>query len=429
MDKLPKFEHTYSQEVDEILGTIPPTVVRVGITIIFIILCTILSGSYFFKYPTVVSAPIKLTTLNSPAPLVSRVGGRIDKWFVEDGQIIYSGSPVALLQSTASFDHIMLLKSKLSTLTGNWELDVQNTDFPRRLVLGDVQDAYLNFHADITKLKHYIEQNSISHKLHFQEELIKLNKERYDLNLKQKMIKEQQFEIARDFFSKDSLLFEQNKFGIPRREYDLSVISFLEERESLLAFDASLRSLQSSTVQMEQEVMELKLGHTERLNEYVTSIHESKQLLESRISAWMEAFVLVSPIKGKVTFTNFWSPNQVIALGESLATIIPLENARIIGHAYISSSQLAAVEVGQDVSIKLAGFPFMQYGYIPGRVRTISLVPHDKDYIVEVELPDGMVSNYREKLKFVHEMQGFAEIKVKDSRLINRLLNINAGDR
>jgi hypothetical protein len=418
MDKLPKLEHTYSQELDEILGTIPPTVIRFGITIIFIIFCTILTGSYFFKYPTIVSVPIELTTLNSPAPLVSRISGRIDKWFVADGQIVESGSPIALLQSTASYDDMMLLQTKLLALTGNWQVDIQNANFPQRLILGDVQDAYLNFHAAVTRLKHYVEQNSISHKLHFHEQLIRLNKERYDLNLKQKAIKERQFEIARDFFSKDSLLFEQHRFGIAKREYDLSFISILQERESLLAFDATLKSLESSTKQMEQEVVDLKLAHIETLNEYVTLTHESKQLLENKITAWIENSVLVSPIRGKVTFTNFWSSNQVITSGQSLATIIPLENALIIGHAHISSSELALVEVGQDVNIKLAGFPFMEYGYIQGRVRTISLVPEKKNYIVEIELPNGMVSNYSEKLKFVHEMEGVAEIKIKDARLI-----------
>lgn len=423
MKTLSDIDEVYSDEVDEILGTIPPRIMRVGITTIFIILMGIVIGSYFIKYPKIVSAPVVLTTLNSPAPLVSRTGGRLSSWFVLDGQVVESGSPVALVQSTGTYEDIKLVQSKLNVLSGDWEKDAKNINLPGRLVLGNVQGAYLNFQSAMNRLKYYIEQNSISHKLRFHEQLINLNKERYKINLNQKIIKEKEFEITSTFFSEDSLFFEQNKFGIAKREYDLSVISMLQERESLLAFDATLKSLESSSIQMKQEIIDLKAAHANRLTEYMTVAYESKKLLESAISSWIEDFVLLSPIRGKVTFTNFWSSNQVIDPGQRVATIVPLEHAVVVARAHIPSSQLGLVDVGQAATIKLSGFPFMEFGYIRGKVKTISLVPEEEGYVVEIDLPNGMVSSYSEKLRFVHEMEGIAEITVKDYRLMHRLFH------
>ena len=81
------------------------------------------------------------------------------------------------------------------------------------------------------------------------------------------------------------------------------------------------------------------------------------------------------------------------------------------------------MEVGQRVNIKLAGFPYMQFGMLKGRIRTISLVPDEKVYIAEIELVEGMTSSYKEHLKFIQQMNGTAEIVTKDLRLIYRFIN------
>lgn len=47
-------ENYYSDEVQEIMGRIPPWIVRWGITAIFVIFAAILVGSYFIRYPETV---------------------------------------------------------------------------------------------------------------------------------------------------------------------------------------------------------------------------------------------------------------------------------------------------------------------------------------------------------------------------------------
>lgn len=42
---------------------------------------------------------------------------------------------------------------------------------------------------------------------------------------------------------------------------------------------------------------------------------------------------------------------------------------------------------------------------------------------MEVELPNGLQTNYKKKLPFSQEMQGVAEVVTEDVRLIERFFN------
>ena len=60
---------------------------------------------------------------------------------------------------------------------------------------------------------------------------------------------------------------------------------------------------------------------------------------------------------------------------------------------------------------------------VRGIVRTISQVPEDKQYAVEVELPDGLKTYYDIEIPFNQEMLGRAEIITDDRRLLERIIS------
>jgi hypothetical protein len=112
-----------------------------------------------------------------------------------------------------------------------------------------------------------------------------------------------------------------------------------------------------------------------------------------------------------------------VKTGELIATIIPIEESSIIAKAVIPPSRFGKVEVGQRVNLKLNGFPYMEFGMLKGKIKSISLVPEEKGYVAEIELSGGMTSSYREKLNFIQQMDGNAEIITKEMRMITRLIN------
>ena len=79
--------------------------------------------------------------------------------------------------------------------------------------------------------------------------------------------------------------------------------------------------------------------------------------------------------------------------------------------------------IGQRVNIRFDNFPYVEYGFLNGKVKNISLMPNNENYIVEVTLPQDMKTNNNIPLKFSQEMKGSAEIITEDLRLIQRFFN------
>lgn len=86
---------------------------------------------------------------------------------------------------------------------------------------------------------------------------------------------------------------------------------------------------------------------------------------------------------------------------------------------------------GQEVIIKLDNFPYNEYGSLKGIVSEISLMTNTQQtnqgdleqYLIHVELPDGLKTNYSQLLPFKYELKGVAEIITRDRRLIERVFD------
>ena len=227
--------------------------------------------------------------------------------------------------------------------------------------------------------------------------------------------------LADKAFARDSLLF--GKQATSESEYEKARQGLLAKKSSSIGFEASLKNTESTILQMQQNSVELQMQYEKELSQFRLDLDESKQSLDNMVHLWEEKYLVTSPVKGKITYTSVWSENQEVKIGELIGTVIPEGELTIIAKAVIPTSGFGKVEVGQKVNIKLAGFPYMQFGMLKGRIRSISLVPEAKGYVAEIELTGGMTSSYKENLKFIQQMDGTAEIVTKDFRLIYRFIN------
>ena len=80
------------------------------------------------------------------------------------------------------------------------------------------------------------------------------------------------------------------------------------------------------------------------------------------------------------------------------------------------------------VNVKFDNYPYMEFGMVRVQIKNISLVPvtvenNKKAYMLEVEFPNALVTNYGKTLTFSQEMTGSAEIITEDLRLLDKFLN------
>ena len=413
----------HSEEVEEIMSYIPNRIIQWGLTVIFGIFATLLIGSYCYKSPEIIRAPMILTTRNPPVSLISKSTGKIDRLFAVDGQTIVEKGNVALINNPTDFTHFLILKKELADCFKivNWDDQVFTFDLSEHLTLGELQESYGPFLKSRNNFKHYLTQNFLPKKIALINKQIVKQEEYYEtLNL-QREIQQNDLNISGKSLARDSFLYQ--KRTISESEYEKSRQLFLSKKSAFIGYEAGLRTTESSILQMQSSKVELQMQHERELSEYRLSLDESMQNLENAIHLWEDKYLVASPIKGKLTYTSIWSVNQEVKTGELIATIIPIEESSIIAKAVIPPSGFGKVEIGQRVNLKLSGFPYMEFGMLKGKIKSISLVPEAKGYIAEIELSGGMTSSYREKLKFIQQMDGTAEIITKEMRLITRLIN------
>lgn len=133
-----------SEEVQEVMGRIPPAILRYGSGVLLGIVVLLLAGSALFSYPEKVTTAFTLTSQNPPAYATAQVGGLIEQLYAKNGQEVRKGDYLAVLANTARTEDVLYLCERME----EWEREgaraerVNNLfphDMPR---LGEVQSAY-----------------------------------------------------------------------------------------------------------------------------------------------------------------------------------------------------------------------------------------------------------------------------------------------
>lgn len=410
-----------SEEVQEVMSEIPPWILRRGITTLFIIVMALLTGSWFFKYPDTITAEITVTSLDPPASIIARSSGKMDEIFVKNNEAVSPETPLAVIQNPAKTKNMM----KLMDMMKVWETDGYSDDIVRKffngqsLSLGSIQSVYAAFLSNLNDYQNYRTLNYYPQKIASQKEQLLTQKEYYKRILKQAPVMNEQFRTSKSIFDRDSVLLSKNV--ISGNEYDISKNSFLQNKQAYLSFNASLKQSELQLMQGEESLLDLQQQATELERKYQLSLQNASEALSAQIKEWEQNYLLVSPIAGIVNQMGVWSNSQNVNTGETVFTVIPTQQDTPRGKALLPVQGAGKVKTGQRVNVRINNFPDQEFGYIIGKVKSISSVPTTEGfYIVEVTFPNGMQTNYGKTLPINQQMFGEADIVTEDLRLLER---------
>jgi multidrug resistance efflux pump len=238
---------------------------------------------------------------------------------------------------------------------------------------------------------------------------------------KQSNLSKEELKLAAKQFSRDSGLFEKNV--IPPSEFETAERDFIQKK---YAYESSKTSIVNSEIQisqLEQTILDLKLQKQEQENNLQIQLKSAYDVLKSEIEAWELLYLFKSPIEGVVSFSKIWSKNQNITAGEVALTVVPEGSGKIIGKLQLPIVGSGKVKPDQLVNIKFNSFPYMEYGTVQGKIASIALVPQEEFYLVTVDIPQNLVTNYGKELPFSQQMNGTAEIITENISILERLFN------
>lgn len=407
-----------SEEVQEIMGQLPAWIIRWGITILFIVVLALVIGSCFFKYPDVIQANMTLTSYHPAAQVVARTAGKINTLYVSDQEEVKEGTRLAVIENPASTDDVFYLQQRLAKGLNNPDSALALFFPVKELSLGSIQSAYAAFLRGLHDYQNYKKLDYYPQKIASVNGQIAKYKNYYENLLQQTQLVKSQYEIAGKQYERDSLLYMRKV--ISASEFETSKSTFLQSRYSLEGQNASLNNLKIQIGQMEENLLDLQLQQVEKESVLLQDYRTNAEQLNNEINSWTLNYLLVSPVAGKITFNKYWTANQNVTAGESIFTIVPEEKETLIGKALLPVARSGKVKTGQRVIIRFTNYPDQEFGVVNGVVSSISLVPMEDNYMVEIGLPNGLVTNYHKTLPVSQEMQAVADIVTEDLRLIER---------
>lgn len=409
------------EEVQEILTRPPHTLIRWGITVFFIVLALFFIGGCFFKYPDVISASITITTEHPPVWIMARGSGKIKEVYHKDRDSVRTEEIIAVLENPAVTEDVLLLKKELDSFNPA-DSSVCTKSFPEKLVLGSIQSAYASFLKSLTDYRNFLSLDLYKQKVDATRKELQEYRNYINHLKKQAELDKEQVQIAETSHRREKKLFDEGLTA--QSEYEEAKQTFLNKQQGREQLMTSLSSAKIQEAQLQQSIIETQMEQSREANNLITALKAARNELGVSINDWELTYLFSSPASGILSYNNIWQKNQNVNSGDKVFSIVAKETGNIIGKIKLPVNGSGKVMPGQRVNISVTGFPYMEFGFLTGKVISVSLLADDEStYTVTVSLPQDLRTSYNKILEFKGELSGTAEVMTDERSVTERLLS------
>lgn len=409
-----------SNEVQDILSRPPHLLVRCGTMVFFVVIALFFIGGCFFYYPDVITAEIVITTERPPVWIIARGTGRLKDIYKHDLQKVVSGEVIAVLENSAITSDVIYLKSRIHSFLVT-DSAVCQVSFPEKLSLGSIQNSYNSFMKNLIAYRDFIQLDLYMQK----EKAARTECEEYGKYIvhlnRQVELNKEELRIAEIVYQREKTLFKRSV--ISQADYELAQQTYLERQQNTEQLMTSLSSARIQQAQLKQNIIEIQMQRDKDKNNLLIALRTAYDELLVSIASWELDYLLVTPTSGILSYNQVWQENQEIKVGDKIFSIVAKETGDVIGKINLPLSGAGKVKVGQRVNISVADYPYMEYGYLTGKVQSISLLANEDRYTVTVELPQDLYTSYKKPISFKGELSGSGEVVTDERSLTGRLVS------
>lgn len=427
----PRKNNSRNEEVSDIIDRMPTsfskwiTLTIIGFTIIFFCF------GWAIKYPDVITGKIKISSNVASVKLPACISGKLEILGFKPQDEVTEGEYIAIIENSANTPDVIKVNNLLKEFNPNQRdsLAYAASLFPQKVSLGELNLKYYSFISSLQSITDYYKNNI------YEQQRIGLLE---DIKWKEKILIETQnalrtstenYELAKKWYDKYSSI---NKDIVPTYEFevDKSKIDLLAAKQQMQNLIKESASIEMQISDSRNQLSKLLVERDDKEKQLQLNLLSSYHDLTDQIKQWEQTYVLKAPFDGKVEFLKFWVNGQYVNTKEDIFSIIPKESA-LLGQVLLPSIGAGKVKIGSKVNIKLDDYPYSEFGSVDGVIKAISLISNEDKtalntsnmYLVSVELPNGLVTNYGDSLNFKHELGGVADIIVKDRKFIERLFD------
>lgn len=332
----------------------------------------------FAKLELVITARGEIIEAHDIEKIQHLEGGILDKIFVSEGQKVYKGQPLAIIKS---FD----THSQLEITLG----EIEDTKMEMERLMALIESRTINLQP-INENKEN-ERRVFNQKAWEIEQRKNNSKDRstkFEIRQAKTMLASMKLRLASSV--KQSRLMKE-KLDIKEQLYKEEIASYLEVigiRIESMNMYRELQNLEEAIMQKEIELYSLEhrlvserdIRNAEYMDKYTAAKNKHFLKLSGLPSATdkVDRLTILSPIDGVIDKLNYNYLSAVISPGDSFAEIAPLQD-QLLAEVKLMPKDIGHIEVGQIVRVKIDTFDFTKYGWIDGRVESISRYTQEEE--------------------------------------------------
>ena len=385
-----------TEAVNELLTAVPKWIVRWGISIIFLIILLMLSLSFFIKYSDTLSAKTTITTTNPPVTLIAKTNGKISELNVRNNQSVQKGAVLMVIENSVKYLDVNKVVRLMDTLQSQLKigapLEINVND---SLQMGSLTPDFLAF------LKSYNEYK-LQLKISPQEkEIAIINKE-----LSAYQLLQGKYENQESMYRDELTLIEKdhNRYHKLFQHASISAKEYEDKKREHLSTKRTYEGVKIANINnklaihnLQKTKLQLENQAYQENKKYEQALNQSMQALKSQIETWEQTYLIKAPIDGNVSLFNYWSIHQNLKQGDEILSIVPTEKQKVIAKLLLPVQNSGKVKVGQVVNIKLNNYVYQEYGTLSGHVKSISKMPQNETYAIEVSLTNNLTTSYHKQ--------------------------------
>ncbi len=419
-----------TEEVRDIIDRMPHRTGKIVALCVAGFTVLLLFFGWIIDYPEKVSGPVSIVARQAPTRLVANVPGKLHI-LRANNEPVKEKEVLAFIENPASLSDVLLVEKYLVKYSFEFLHENRGIEkLPGNLYLGDLGQDYFVFLNALQQLErfrsdqpYFLKEKSLMSLLTSQEKL--------------KMVTEEQLKtdnaslkVAKSSLKRDSVAFEGD--AVSAKGLETSMMNFLRMVESNQAMEKEIATIEMQINDTRHKLSLLATERNEAEQKHLIDLFAGYSRLRGSIEKWKQAYTLSAPFAGTIEYLNFWHENDFIAAGTPVVSVMPSDNT-FAGQIYLPAQGAGKVKAGQEVIIRLDNFPYIEFGSITGRVLAVSalanptegIAPQGKlnTYLVTVDLPGNLITNYGATLAVTQEVKGTADILTKKRKLLERLFD------
>jgi multidrug resistance efflux pump len=408
---MPVYSPGHSEEIQDIIGTSPPWLLRAGAGYILLLLLLLLALSAGVRYPDVLPAAITITTDPAPFTAVTRASGPL-QLLVHEGQLLAPGQVVGIIEDAAAYADVQALAQAVASP----QASLAATFAGRQL--GALQAPYEAFRKAASDYRQFQLADDYRHQLRtLADEVSAYEHLNHNLTSQQQLQAQELGLVGKRYTIDNGLLRDK---VIAQTDVDASQRLLLQQQKSVASSQANIITNTITATELRRRMLELRAQQVERQQQLQLAQEQAERTLRNAVAEWQQAHVLVTRIPGRVALLKEWVAGQVVPAATPVLSVLPPATT-LAGRLRLPVQGSGKVHPGQRVNIMLHNYPSEQFGMLEGQVARVAPLPQSNTYDVVVQLPAHLVTTYHHPIVFKQQLQGQAEIITEDLSLLQRV--------